>query len=112
MALKEIFDIILGLIGLLLSAQFAFALTILLLGNMMLDYYEWGTYEKPANLMQKIVNVIMGLIIGIGPYFYKKFLRYNWFLRKLMMLGFLLIMGILSILVYQIIKWALFSLIL
>jgi hypothetical protein len=104
-------DIILGLIGLLLSAQFAFALTILLLGNMMLDYYEWGTYQKPANLMQKIVNGIMRLIIGIGPYFYKRILRYNWFLRKLIMLGFLLLMGILSILVYQIIKWVLLTLI-
>ncbi|MCM3663670.1 hypothetical protein M3204_04600 [Mesobacillus subterraneus] len=112
MAIKEIFDIILGVIGLLLSAQFAFALTILLLGNMMIEYYEWGTYEKTETKYQKTVNGIMGLIIGIGPFFYKRFIKYNWFLRKLIMLGFLLLMGITSILVYQFIKWVLFSLIL
>ena len=83
--------------------QISYSLLILVLGNVMMEYYEWGTYENPATAYQKIVNSIMGFLIGVGPYMYKKLLKHPWWKRKLYMLGFVLAMFIGSIIFYEVV---------
>lgn len=82
--------------------QITYSFLLLLLGNVMMEYYEWGTYEKPSTYYQKIVNFIMGFLIGVGPYIYKKLLKHPWWKRKLYMLGSVLAMFIGSIIFYEV----------
>jgi hypothetical protein len=89
------------------TIQGGYALTILLLGNVMVEYYEWGTYEKPETLYQKSVNTFFVTFMGIGPFIYKKLLRNNWFVRKLLMVVFLFLYMITSIYVYKFITFIL-----
>ncbi len=81
--------------------QGAYALTILLLGSVMIEYYDWGIYEKPETLYQKSINVFFASLLGIGPYIYKRISRYNWFARKFLMIIFLFLFMIVSIYVYK-----------
>ncbi|MFT9596420.1 hypothetical protein [Mesobacillus sp.] len=83
--------------------QISYSLLILVLGNVMMEYYEWGTYENAATAYQKTVNSIMGFLIGVGPYMYKKLLKHPWWKRKLYMLGFVLAMFIGSIIFYEVV---------
>ena len=62
-----------------------------------------GTYESPATAYQKTVNFIMGFLIGVGPYIYKKLLKHPWWKRKLYMLGFVLAMFMSSIIFYEVV---------
>jgi hypothetical protein len=82
--------------------QISYSFLILVLGNVMMEYYEWGTYEGPATAYQKTVNFIMGFLMGVGPYIYKKLLIHPWWKRKLYMLGFVLAMTIGSIIFYEV----------
>ncbi|WP_242556306.1 hypothetical protein [Bacillus sp. HU-1818] len=89
------------------SIQFAYGLSILLLGNIMMNYYEWGTFRDPSKLFQKVVNFGTGLFMGSGYFVYKRLYKYNWFLRKLYFLIFLVGGGILSIIIYYILSFIL-----
>ncbi|WP_226679032.1 hypothetical protein [Mesobacillus jeotgali] len=83
-------------------AQISYSFLILILGNVMMEYYEWGTYESPSTVYQKTVNFIMGfLLIGVGPYIYKRLLKHPWWKRKLYMLGSVLVLFIGSIIFYE-----------
>jgi hypothetical protein len=81
--------------------QGAYALTILLLGSVMIEYYDWGIYEKPETLYQKSINFFFASLLGIGPFIYKRISRYNWFARKFLMIVFLFLYMIASIYVYK-----------
>ncbi len=91
------------------SIQFAFGLSILLLGRIMMNYYERGTYRAPSNSFQKTVNFTTALFMGSGYYIYKKLYKYNCFFRKLYFLLFLVGGGILSIVTYYILSFILHS---
>jgi len=81
--------------------QIAYSVTILLAGNVMIEYYEWAIYEKPSTKYEKTINFIMGFLIGAGPYVYKKFYKHPWWKRKLFMLGSVLAMTIGSVIIYK-----------
>lgn len=107
MSIEGIITYFLDFLFLWWGVQWVYALTVLLLGSVMVDYYDWGTWEEPQNALQKILTWIMMLLIGIGPYFYKKFRfkkKYNWFTWRLAFLGLLVGGGIVAILVFQLIK--------
>ncbi|MEB6548584.1 hypothetical protein MXL46_05610 [Heyndrickxia sporothermodurans] len=99
----EIIEAIRILITVLLSAQFTYGCTILLLGRVMTDYYEWGTFEHPNTIFQKVTNAFMIVTISSGYYINKKLMKYNWFTRKLLLLFALILQGIISIIVYYIV---------
>src|SRR5574342_671530 len=84
-----------------LVSQIAYSITILLAGNVMIEYYEWAIYENPKTKYEKTINTMMGFLIGAGPYIYKKFQKHRWWKRKLLMLGSVLAMTIVSIIFYQ-----------
>ncbi|MBG9913423.1 hypothetical protein [Bacillus sonorensis] len=96
-------------IAIILSAQFAFGLVTLLLGYMIMDYYERGTFSEPSNLFQKFVNGWFALIFGASYFAYKRLYKYNWFLRKLYYALYLLGSGILSIIIFYILSFILHS---
>jgi hypothetical protein len=87
--------------------QWAYALTVLFLGSVIVDYYDWGTWENPQNAFQKAINFLMAFLVGAGPYLYKKFRKYNWFIRRLALLGVLIVGGLGAILAHLVLGAAL-----
>ncbi|CAH0347268.1 hypothetical protein [Bacillus sp. CECT 9360] len=87
------------------GAQFAYAVTILLLGETMMEYFEWGYYEIPESKGEKVINFVSNALFGFGYHFYKRLRKYNWFLRKIYFFGILILSGIVCIIVYQSIKY-------
>ncbi|ALC90586.1 hypothetical protein AM500_12915 [Bacillus sp. FJAT-18017] len=110
MSIEEFVSIFLDILILWWGVQWTYALTVLLLGSVMVDYYDWGTWEDPQNIVQKTLTFIMAFLIGVGPYFYKKFIfekKYNWYKWRLAFLGLLIGGGLGAMLVFQMIKVAL-----
>lgn len=103
MVLYSIVEFVKILIALILIAQVAYGFTILLLEKTMLGYYEISIFEPPENTFQKITNFFQRVTIGSGYYVYTKIGKYNWFVRKILYLFILIVQGILSILLFQII---------
>ncbi|ASB91080.1 hypothetical protein CHH92_16605 [Bacillus sonorensis] len=91
----------------ILGAQFGYGLLLLILGNLMINNYERGTFEIPSNLFKKIVNFYTGLFFGASYFVYKRLYKYNWFLRKLYFSLYLLGSGILSIIIFYILSFIL-----
>ena len=107
MSIEEFVTFLLDFITIWWGGQWGFALTVLVLGSVMVDYYDWGTWEHPHNALQKGINFLMAFLIGAGPYFYKKFRfkkKYNWITWRLAFLGVLIGGGILAILVFDLIS--------
>ncbi|CAN7185574.1 hypothetical protein [Rossellomorea sp. LjRoot5] len=97
-------DFLLLAIGIVLSTQFAYGCTILILEKTMLGYYEVAIFDPPTTLFQKITNAFQKGMLGSGPYIYTKIEKYNWFLRKILFLVALLVQGILSVTLYTVLS--------
>ncbi|MBD1380441.1 hypothetical protein [Metabacillus arenae] len=89
--------------GALLGMQWASVFLFLFLEWAMVDFYRLGTFENPESKIDKIINFLMKLFLGSGFFFYSKFSKHKWIIRKLYMLIALILQGILSIIVYYII---------
>jgi hypothetical protein len=90
--------------------QSGYAMAVLLVGRVMIEYYEWGIFEKPSTLFEKTINTLLTVTAGVGPFIYKKLYRVNWLFRKILMLLFLVLFGIVGIIIYQIVSISLRSL--
>ncbi|KZZ85084.1 hypothetical protein [Bacillus sp. SJS] len=88
----------------ILCSQFAYALAILIIGKIQIEYYEWGIFKEPENWFQKIVNFILRLLVGIGPYIYYKTANRSWIVSKLLYSLFLLCLIISGIICYYILS--------
>ncbi|CAM3786941.1 hypothetical protein D1970_07170 [Mesobacillus zeae] len=53
----------------------------------------WDIFP-PENWLEKLVNLLMNLMMGIAIYFYKKSRKFAWPIRKFLELLTLLLMGI------------------
>ncbi|CAN7538597.1 hypothetical protein [Rossellomorea sp. LjRoot5] len=93
-------DIIKLFIIVVLSTQFAYGCTILLLERTMLDYYDLAVYRPATTIFQKITNAFQKGMFGSGYYIYTKIGKYNWFVRKILFILALFVQGVLSIIVY------------
>lgn len=91
-------------VGMVLSTQFAYGCTIVLLEKTMLGFYELSIYSPPTTIIQKFINVFQKGLLGSGYYIYTKIGKYNWFVRKILFLIALAVQGILSITLYYIIS--------
>lgn len=69
----------------------------------MVDYYRWGTFEKPTSIFDKVTNFCMAYFMGSGYFLYSKFEKYNWIKRKFFMLISVAVQGILCLIIYYII---------
>jgi hypothetical protein len=65
-------------------AQIAFAFLVLILGFVIVDYYEGGVFRPAETWFQKLTNVFMKGFFGIGPYFYKRYKKHNWLTAKVL----------------------------
>ncbi|WP_079506534.1 hypothetical protein [Mesobacillus jeotgali] len=90
--------------------QSGYAMAVLLVGRVMIEYYEWGIFENPSTLYEKTINTLLTVTAGVGPFIYKKLYKVNWFFRKILMLLFLILFGIAGIVIYQIVSISLRSL--
>ncbi|MDP4552892.1 hypothetical protein Q9251_18595 [Alkalihalobacillus macyae] len=86
-----------------LGTQVMYGVTILLLERTMVNFYLSAIVENPTNIIHKSTNLFMKAVIGTGYLWYSKFAKYNWFLRKILILFGLVIQIIASIILYQII---------
>jgi hypothetical protein len=102
--IEEILYVVKMLFGYLLCIQWASVLLFLIIEWAMVDFYRLGTFENPESILDKITNFFMRLFLGSGYFFYNKFSKHNWFIRKLYMLLALILQGILSIIIYYIIS--------
>ncbi len=90
------------LIAILLT-QLGFGFSILLLGNTMVDFYRVSIYENPENPIMKMSNFFQKTTIGLCYFIYTKLSKFNWILKKGLLLGCLVIQAIVSIILYEII---------
>lgn len=87
----------------ILGIQVMYGVTIILLERTMVNFYLSTLVENPSHIIHKAMNLSMILTIGSGYYWYSKFAKHNWFLRKILLLFALVIQIIASTIVYQII---------
>jgi hypothetical protein len=69
----------------------------------MVDYYEYGTFENPKNTFDKVINFGMAFLMGSGYYWYRRFSKQKWIIRKMNMFIFLVLQGIISIITFYIV---------
>ncbi|MCA0149746.1 hypothetical protein LCD52_13175 [Rossellomorea vietnamensis] len=103
MILPTIIEFIKYLLIAILLTQLGFGCLILLFGRTMVDFYTISIYEKPKSTFQRMSNVIQKTTIGFGFLLYSKVSTFNWLLRKVLLLGCLLVQAFLSIFLYEII---------
>ncbi|WP_243291004.1 hypothetical protein [Bacillus sp. FJAT-47783] len=101
--IEEILYVFEVVLGAFLCLQWGSILLFFLLEWAIVDYYEWGTFERPKSIIDKIQNVCMMLVFGSGYFWYRKFRQRVWIIRKLYMLIALILHGILSIIIFYIV---------
>lgn len=99
----EILEFIKVLLGCLLALQGVSIFVFLISEWIMVDFYRLGTFENPESIFDRIPDLCMKFILGMGYYFYNKYRRYNWFIRKLLMLITLIVYSFLAIILYYLI---------
>ncbi|AZB44615.1 hypothetical protein CEF21_21280 [Bacillus sp. FJAT-42376] len=104
--MQSTIEIIQVIVLILLVSQNAYAFTLIIMGNILLEYYQWGIFENPKHWFPKTTNFILRFLFGIGPYFYKKLHNQerSWFSRKALYLGWYLLFSVVCILFYSIIS--------
>ena len=106
---EEIINFIEKTIIVLFLFQSGYAMAVLLVGRVMIEYYEWGRFDKPTTSYEKTINTLLTVTAAVGPFVYKRLYKVNWFFRKILMLLFLILFGIIGIIIYQIVSIALRS---
>lgn len=102
--IQDYVRIFLFMLLLLLLIQFTYSAAILVLERNMINAYQPSIINKPTNTFQKAWNIISIVSTGAGYYLYKRVAKFNWLLRKILFLIELIIQGLLSIMIYQVIK--------
>lgn len=97
----ELFRI--GLIMILTCQGSYFILLILLYGTMM-HWYEWGTFPKPSNIFEKTVNFLTALVFGVAYWAGLKVKKRKWFLRPVLLSGYLFLYIILAMIAFKLIN--------
>ncbi|AZB44619.1 hypothetical protein CEF21_21300 [Bacillus sp. FJAT-42376] len=98
--------ILMTFILILLVSQNAYAFTLIIMGNTLLDYYEWGIFENPKHWFPKLTNFVLKFLFGMGPYFYKKFHQqdHSWLMRKALYIGWYLLFSVICIVFYSVLN--------
>ncbi|MBT2694795.1 hypothetical protein [Bacillus sp. ISL-55] len=84
--------------------QSGYGMAVLLVGRVMIEYYEWGIFEQPSTLYEKTINTLLTVTAGIGPFVYKKLYKVNWLIRKILMLLFLILFGLAGVIIFNIVS--------
>ncbi|MEC2072300.1 hypothetical protein [Alkalihalophilus marmarensis] len=89
------------LVAMIFVAQTGFGFAVLILGRVMVEYYEWGIFNPPETWFQKSTNFFMKGTIGVGPYLYHRLYHYRWFVGKVLYTLIYLVLGLSSIILFQ-----------
>ena len=100
----ETLEIVENLLVYFLGIQIIFSILVVLLDRVVLDIYETGVYEKPKNAFQRILTFCMYAVLGVGPYLNKKFMKYSWIKRKLLMIVSIFILFWVAVIFYYVVK--------
>ncbi|MBD1380438.1 hypothetical protein [Metabacillus arenae] len=100
--MEEIVYFTKAILACLLGIQLVSVFLLMVIEWYMVDYYEFGTFENPESIFDKIHNFFMQLFHGSGYFFYKRYRKKIWILRKLYMLIALILQGVASIIVFYI----------
>ncbi|WP_222599430.1 hypothetical protein [Aquibacillus kalidii] len=98
-------EIVQGLVAYVLGIPIVMSMLIFLLGNLMVDHFKLGIFDKPYNPLTRVITYISLCFFGWGLYLDKKLSKYNWFLKKLLMLVANFIAFWVCIIIYYIIKY-------
>lgn len=92
-----------GILTILGSQASYFILLILLYGTMM-HWYEWGTFPDPNNIFEKTVNFLTALVFGLAYWAGLKVKKRKWFLRPVLLSGYLFLYIILAMIAFKLIN--------
>ena len=93
------------IVAAIIGFQIAYAVTVLILWEIMLKYYEWGYFEEAkTHWYLKIPNALLNTFMGFGYWAGKRVIRYNWFRRRVLLMGYILIFIIASIIAYMLLS--------
>lgn len=106
---STIIEIITTVIGAWFTAQFTFGLVTVLLGNVIVEHVETGVFRNTKNPLLKLFTYIVLFLFGLAPFIYKKLSKFSWLMRRLLMFVITLVVGILFMIIYYIIKAALYA---
>ncbi|WP_186579679.1 hypothetical protein [Aquibacillus kalidii] len=101
----ETIEIIRGLIVYYFGIQIGMSILIVLLGNIMVDHFKLGIFDKPYNPITRFLTYLTLFFFGWGLYLDEKLSKHNWFLKKLLMLVANFIAFWVCIIIYYIIKY-------
>ncbi|WP_010676853.1 hypothetical protein [Bacillus timonensis] len=107
---KEIIDLVTLFLGAWLSLQVGISFLTILLGNVMVDHVETGIFRNTKNPFLKLFTFIVLFLFGLGPFIYNKLSKYSWLVRRLLLLVITVGLGIVFMIIYYMIKAALYAL--
>ncbi|EIT86848.1 hypothetical protein A374_04719 [Fictibacillus macauensis ZFHKF-1] len=88
----------------IISAQAAYFIVIILLYDLMMDWYEWGTFPDPRNIFEKTVNILTALIFGLSYWAGLRVKKRNWFMKRVYLVGYFILFIILATITYKLIN--------
>ncbi len=92
-----------GLAG-ILASQAAYFFSLIVLYQVMMDWYEWGTFPDPSNIFEKTVNFLTALVFGVAYWAGLKVKKRKWFLRPVLLSGYLFLYIILAMIAFKLIN--------
>lgn len=92
-----------GLI-MILTSQASYFILLILLYQTMMHWYEWGTFPNPSNLFEKTVNFLTALVFGVAYWAGLKVKKRNWFMKRVYLLGYLIVYIILAVITYKLLN--------
>ena len=91
--------------GIIVGTQIAYAFTLLILWETMLNYYEWGYFkEAKTKWYLKIPNAYLFILMGYGYWAGKRLSHYNWIKKRIFLMGYILLLIVVSIILYIILS--------
>ncbi|WP_040340336.1 hypothetical protein [Fictibacillus macauensis] len=88
----------------ILGSQASYFILLILIYNIMMDWYEWGTFPDPRNFFEKTVNFLTALIFGIAYWAGLKVKKRKWYLRPFYLIGYLAMYTILAVIIYKLLN--------
>src|SRR5690606_6037639 len=104
---KETIDLITLFFGAWLSLQVGISFITIFLGNVMVEHVETGVFRDTKNPFLRLFTLIVLLLLGLGPFIYKKLDKFSWIMKRVLMLAITLGLGILAMIIYFLVKAAL-----
>lgn len=88
----------------ILGSQASYFILLILLYDTMMHWYEWGTFPNPSNIFEKTVNFLTALVFGVAYWAGLKVKKRNWFMKRVVLFGYLIVYTILAVLTFKLLN--------